>query len=101
MLNSAASDEILESAPYKLRRTNSETLRAQYINTKELRCVVRSVSAMRAPILRFRLNLFFVGCRVCVGTWNTGGRAPPEDLDIAEWLGTGGDAEPADIYVLG
>ncbi|PAN32612.1 hypothetical protein PAHAL_5G499800 [Panicum hallii] len=68
-------DEILESAPYKLRRTNSETLRAQYINTKEL--------------------------RVCVGTWNAGGRAPPEDLDIAEWLGTGGDAEPADIYVLG
>ncbi|XP_039846224.1 type IV inositol polyphosphate 5-phosphatase 3-like isoform X3 [Panicum virgatum] len=68
-------DEILESAPYKLRRTNSETLRAQYINTKEL--------------------------RVCVGTWNAGGRAPPEDLDIAEWLGTASGAEPADIYVLG
>jgi hypothetical protein len=46
-------DEILESAPYKLRRTNSETLRAQYINTKELRCVVRSVSATRPRILRF------------------------------------------------
>ncbi|RCV24980.1 hypothetical protein SETIT_5G129900v2 [Setaria italica] len=68
-------DESLESAPYKLRRRNSETLRAQYINTKEL--------------------------RVCVGTWNAGGKAPPEDLDISEWLGTGGDAEPADIYVLG
>ncbi|CAO2199293.1 unnamed protein product [Urochloa humidicola] len=67
-------DETLEGAPYKLRRRNSETLRAQYINTKEL--------------------------RVCVGTWNAGGKAPPEDLDIAEWLGTG-DAEPADIYVLG
>ncbi|WVZ72583.1 hypothetical protein U9M48_021016 [Paspalum notatum var. saurae] len=68
-------EENLESAPYKLRRRNSETLRAQYINTKEL--------------------------RVCVGTWNAGGKAPPGDLDIAEWLGTGGDAEPADIYVLG
>lgn len=68
-------DDSLESAPYKLRRRNSETLRAQYINTKEL--------------------------RVCVGTWNAGGKAPPNDLDIAEWLGTGGDAEPADIYVLG
>ncbi|OEL36451.1 Type IV inositol polyphosphate 5-phosphatase 3 [Dichanthelium oligosanthes] len=68
-------DESLESAPYKLRRRNSETLRAQYINTKEL--------------------------RICVGTWNAGGKAPPEDLDIDEWLGTGGDAEPADIYVLG
>lgn len=40
VLNSAASDESLESAPYKLRRRNSETLRAQYINTKELRFVV-------------------------------------------------------------
>ncbi|KAL6848050.1 hypothetical protein ACP4OV_022178 [Aristida adscensionis] len=72
-----ASDENLESAPYRLRRRNSETLRAQYINTKEL--------------------------RICVGTWNAGGKAPPADLDIAEWLGTGddGDGEPADIYVLG
>ncbi|CAO2193955.1 unnamed protein product [Urochloa humidicola] len=68
-------DETLEGAPYKLRRRNSETLRAQYINTKEL--------------------------RVCVGTWNAGGKAPPEDLDIADWLGTGGGGEPADIYVLG
>nr|CAB3475979.1 unnamed protein product [Digitaria exilis] len=68
-------DESLESAPYKLRRRNSETLRAQYINTKEL--------------------------RVCVGTWNAGGTAPPDDLDIADWLGTAGDAEPADVYVLG
>ncbi|KAF8705778.1 hypothetical protein HU200_030982 [Digitaria exilis] len=68
-------DESLESAPYKLRRRNSETLRAQYINTKEL--------------------------RVCVGTWNAGGKAPPDDLDIADWLGTAGDAEPADVYVLG
>ncbi|TVU21482.1 hypothetical protein EJB05_31118 [Eragrostis curvula] len=67
-----ASDENLESAPYKLRRRNSETLRAQYIDTKEL--------------------------RVCVGTWNAGGKPPPSDLDITEWLGTG---EPADIYVLG
>ncbi|KAL6627305.1 hypothetical protein ACP70R_031031 [Stipagrostis hirtigluma subsp. patula] len=70
-----ASDENPESAPYRLRRRNSETLRAQYINTKEL--------------------------RVCVGTWNAGGKAPPSDLDIAEWLGTGGEGEPADIYVLG
>ena len=56
---------------------------------------------MRARLLRFqRLNLSG-GCRVCVGTWNAGGRAPPEDLDIAEWLGTASGAEPADIYVLG
>ncbi|KAL5227253.1 hypothetical protein ABZP36_015518 [Zizania latifolia] len=67
-------DENVEGgAPYKLRRRNSETLRAQYIDSKEL--------------------------RICIGTWNAAGRVPPEDLDIGEWLGAGG--EPADIYVLG
>ncbi|KAF7812460.1 type IV inositol polyphosphate 5-phosphatase 3-like isoform X1 [Senna tora] len=56
----------------RLRRQKSSTFRAQYINTKEI--------------------------RVCVGTWNVGGRLPPEDLDIDDWLGID---EPADIYVLG
>lgn len=56
----------------KLRKQKSSTYRSQYINTKEL--------------------------RVCVGTWNVGGRLPPDDLDIDEWLGIN---EPADIYVLG
>ncbi|KAJ1424964.1 Inositol polyphosphate-related phosphatase [Sesbania bispinosa] len=32
------------------------------------------------------------------GTWNVGGKLPPDDLDIDEWLGIN---EPADIYVLG
>ncbi|PKA61153.1 Type I inositol 1,4,5-trisphosphate 5-phosphatase 1 [Apostasia shenzhenica] len=58
--------------PYKVRRRKSETLRAQYINTKEL--------------------------RICVGSWNVGGKLPPDDLDIKEWLDM---EEPADIYVLG
>ncbi|XP_043718046.1 type IV inositol polyphosphate 5-phosphatase 3 isoform X2 [Telopea speciosissima] len=52
----------------KRRRRNSETLRAQYINTKEL--------------------------RISVGTWNVGGKFPPDDLDISEWLEMD---EPADI----
>ncbi|XP_022133796.1 type IV inositol polyphosphate 5-phosphatase 3 isoform X2 [Momordica charantia] len=56
----------------RLRRRNSETFRTQYINTKEL--------------------------RICVGTWNVGGKLPPEDLDIDGWIDT---SEPADIYVLG
>ncbi|OWM85028.1 type IV inositol polyphosphate 5-phosphatase 3 isoform X2 [Punica granatum] len=55
-----------------LRRRKSETFRAQYINTKEL--------------------------KICVGTWNVGGKLPPDDLVIDDWLGI---AEPADIYVLG
>ncbi|XP_048562177.1 type IV inositol polyphosphate 5-phosphatase 3-like [Triticum urartu] len=67
-------EESLDAAPYKLRRRNSETMRAQYISTKEL--------------------------RICIGTYNAAGIEPPEGLDIAEWLGTTG-GEQADMYVLG
>ncbi|KAK7277379.1 hypothetical protein RIF29_18530 [Crotalaria pallida] len=55
-----------------LRRQKSSTYRSQYINSKEL--------------------------KICVGTWNVGGKLPPDDLDIDDWLGVN---EPADIYVLG
>ncbi|XP_020242212.1 type IV inositol polyphosphate 5-phosphatase 3-like [Asparagus officinalis] len=58
--------------PYGCRRRKSETLRAHYIDTKEL--------------------------RICAGTWNVGGKLPPDDLDIEDWLDL---EEPADIYVLG
>ncbi|XAR62239.1 Inositol-polyphosphate 5-phosphatase [Bertholletia excelsa] len=61
-----------EDALPRLRRRNSETFRAQYINTKEI--------------------------RVRVGTWNVGGKLPPDDIDIGGWLDIN---EPADIYVLG
>ncbi|XP_077245801.1 type I inositol polyphosphate 5-phosphatase 1-like isoform X2 [Tasmannia lanceolata] len=61
-----------EDFPFKSRRRNSETLRAQYIDSKEI--------------------------RIRVGTWNVGGRLPPDDLDINDWLDI---EEPADIYVLG
>ncbi|KAF0924286.1 hypothetical protein E2562_009988 [Oryza meyeriana var. granulata] len=64
-------DEI-KSMPYRLRRRKSETLRAQYIDIREI--------------------------RICVGTWNVGGKFPPSDLDIQEWLDK---EEQADIYVLG
>ncbi|CAN1268083.1 Type IV inositol polyphosphate 5-phosphatase 3, partial [Linum perenne] len=36
--------------------------------------------------------------RVRVATWNVGGKIPPDDLDIDDWVDT---LEPADIYVLG
>ncbi|KAG5098048.1 hypothetical protein JHK82_047902 [Glycine max] len=55
----------------RLRRQKSVTSSSQYINKKEL--------------------------RVCVGTWNVGGKLPPDDLDIDDWLGIN---ELADIYVL-
>uniref|UniRef100_A0A7N0TNN0 Inositol polyphosphate-related phosphatase domain-containing protein n=2 Tax=Kalanchoe fedtschenkoi TaxID=63787 RepID=A0A7N0TNN0_KALFE len=54
------------------RRRNSETFRTQYINAKEL--------------------------KVCVGTWNIGGKVPPDDLDVDDWIDI---REPADIYVFG
>ncbi|XP_062231989.1 type I inositol polyphosphate 5-phosphatase 1-like [Phragmites australis] len=62
----------MKDVTYKLRRHKSETLRVQYIDVREL--------------------------RICVGTWNVGGRFPPSDLDIQGWLDM---EEPADIYVLG
>ncbi|XP_020595234.1 type IV inositol polyphosphate 5-phosphatase 3-like [Phalaenopsis equestris] len=65
-------DEEQEGAYCILRRRNSETLRAQYIDAKDI--------------------------RICVGTWNVGGKVPHDDLDIDEWLNTN---EPADMYVLG
>ncbi|GLU16475.1 hypothetical protein SLE2022_329080 [Rubroshorea leprosula] len=66
-----AQPDSIESLP-RLRRRKSETFRAQYINTKEV--------------------------RVCVGTWNVGGEVPPDDLDIDDWIDIN---EPADIYVIG
>uniref|UniRef100_A0A0D6QT90 Inositol polyphosphate-related phosphatase domain-containing protein n=1 Tax=Araucaria cunninghamii TaxID=56994 RepID=A0A0D6QT90_ARACU len=56
----------------RLTRGKSVTMRAQYIETKEI--------------------------KILVGSWNVGGRLPPDDLDIEEWLGTN---DPADMYVLG
>ncbi|WJX66299.1 Type I inositol 1,4,5-trisphosphate 5-phosphatase, variant 2 [Trifolium repens] len=66
-----APSELNDFVP-RLRKQKSSTYRSQYINTKEL--------------------------RVCAATWNVGGKLPPDDLDIDEWLGVN---EPADIYVLG
>ncbi|CAA0838099.1 Type I inositol 1-4-5-trisphosphate 5-phosphatase 2 [Striga hermonthica] len=54
------------------RRGKSETLRLQYINTKDV--------------------------RVTIGTWNVAGRLPDDDLEIDEWLCL---QEPADIYIIG
>ncbi|XP_057773493.1 LOW QUALITY PROTEIN: type I inositol polyphosphate 5-phosphatase 2 [Salvia miltiorrhiza] len=56
----------------KHRRGKSETLRLQYINTKDV--------------------------RVNIGTWNVAGRIPDDDLDIDEWLCM---QEPADMYIFG
>ncbi|XP_040951229.1 type IV inositol polyphosphate 5-phosphatase 3 isoform X14 [Gossypium hirsutum] len=70
----------------RLRRRNSETFRAQYISTKELRFVAETI------FFPFLIN------RICVCTWNVGGTVPPDDLDIDDWIDIN---EPADIYVFG
>ncbi|KAI4369954.1 hypothetical protein MLD38_018345 [Melastoma candidum] len=62
----------LEGSRFKHRRGKSETVRAQYISTKDV--------------------------RVTVATWNVAGRAPLEDIDIDDWLSTD---QPADMYVIG
>lgn len=54
------------------KRGISETLRVQYIKTKDV--------------------------RVTIGTWNVAGRSPSEGLDIDDWLCM---EEPADIYIIG
>uniref|UniRef100_A0A7C9CZH4 Inositol polyphosphate-related phosphatase domain-containing protein n=1 Tax=Opuntia streptacantha TaxID=393608 RepID=A0A7C9CZH4_OPUST len=61
-----------ERCQLRHRRGISETPRCQYINKKEV--------------------------RVTIGTWNVGGRAPCDGLEIDDWLGV---KEPADIYILG
>ncbi|KAE8735050.1 Type I inositol 1,4,5-trisphosphate 5-phosphatase 1 [Hibiscus syriacus] len=57
---------------FRRRRPKSETFRAQYIDSKDI--------------------------RIGVGTWNVGGKAPPDDLDIDDWIDMN---DPADIYVFG
>ncbi|KAF8051947.1 hypothetical protein N665_1641s0011 [Sinapis alba] len=56
----------------KHRRGKSETLRAQYINTKDI--------------------------KVTVASWNVAGKRPSDDLDIDDWLTTD---NPSDIYIIG
>ncbi|XP_062011848.1 type I inositol polyphosphate 5-phosphatase 2-like [Rosa rugosa] len=54
------------------RRGKSETTRAQYINTKDV--------------------------RLTISTWNVAGRVPDENLDIDDWISS---EEPSDIYIFG
>ncbi|XP_062180848.1 type I inositol polyphosphate 5-phosphatase 8-like [Phragmites australis] len=39
--------------------------------------------------------------RIFVGTWNVGGRAPHQGLDLSDWLIDGPSSSSAHIYVLG
>ncbi|KAF9625879.1 hypothetical protein IFM89_027656 [Coptis chinensis] len=69
---SQASGISLKGHLLRKKRRNSETLRVQYIDTKDV--------------------------RVMIGTWNVAGRPPGENLEIDGWLCL---EEPADMYILG
>ncbi|KAK9134402.1 hypothetical protein Syun_013732 [Stephania yunnanensis] len=113
---------VLSETLPRMRRQKSETIRAQYIKTKDIRHVdsshmfclntlVLSLSQVEW-LLKTGYNAYLLGCssvifinlhifgvsRICVGTWNVGGRVPPEDLEIDDWLDVD---EPADMYVIG
>ncbi|XP_021765703.1 type I inositol polyphosphate 5-phosphatase 2-like [Chenopodium quinoa] len=76
---SMSTDQITDKLPterasqLRHRRGISETLRVEYMKTKDV--------------------------RVTIGTWNVAGRSPSDDgLDIDDWLCM---EEPADIYIIG
>ncbi|XP_010677295.2 type I inositol polyphosphate 5-phosphatase 2 isoform X1 [Beta vulgaris subsp. vulgaris] len=76
-IQSACTNQISDKAcergnQLRHRRGLSETLRVEYIKTKEV--------------------------RVTIGTWNVAGRPPSQGLDIDDWLCM---EEPADIYIIG
>ncbi|OIW10873.1 hypothetical protein TanjilG_27819 [Lupinus angustifolius] len=72
MFSSKTSDATCKAFKIRHRRGKSETLRAQYINKKEV--------------------------RVAIGTWNVAGKHPHEDLEIDEWICA---EDQADIFILG
>ncbi|KAE8791653.1 hypothetical protein D1007_33916 [Hordeum vulgare] len=81
----------------------SETMRAQYISTKELRygrIARHDGGAFSGSRGSWHGDELLGSRRICIGTYNAAGIEPPEGLDIAEWLGTTG-GEQADMYVLG
>ena len=88
------------------RRGKSETLRVQYINTKDVRFgflpgfyafATLLENLLTVVLTRITWGTWFV-CRVTIGTWNVAGKSPVEDLDIDDWLCT---VEPADMYIIG
>lgn len=93
----------------RLRRRKSETFRAQYINTKDIKYVNISYSWKFSLqyylttkwdlwFLMFSLTLLLCWCRICAATWNVGGKIPPDNLDLEGLLDVN---DPADIYVIG
>ncbi|XP_027334961.1 type I inositol polyphosphate 5-phosphatase 2-like isoform X1 [Abrus precatorius] len=96
---SQTSDASCKGYKMRHRRGKSETLRVQYINTKEVRSggnlVMNHIIILMILMICIIKWLF---CRVTIGTWNVAGRLPPKDLEIEGWLCT---EEPADIYIIG
>jgi hypothetical protein len=65
--------------------------------TRECRKHILFVVISHKPLIYLDSVVYF-SLRVCVGTWNVGGKLPPNDFEIDDWLDIN---HPADIYVLG
>ncbi|KAF8411586.1 hypothetical protein HHK36_004142 [Tetracentron sinense] len=70
----------------RFRRRKSETFRAQYIINKELRHVAAATWYQVTLVTHLTNSAFSGGPRICLGTWNVGGKLPPDDLDIKDCL---------------
>ncbi|KAL6600487.1 hypothetical protein ACP70R_045287 [Stipagrostis hirtigluma subsp. patula] len=83
----------------RLQRRKSETIRVNYISSKDVRFgfydFIHNVGVSSILCLQM---IRMVATRVMIGTWNVAGRTSSEDIDLDQWLCT---QEPADIYVLG
>ncbi|KAL6639802.1 hypothetical protein ACP70R_022624 [Stipagrostis hirtigluma subsp. patula] len=83
----------------RLQRRKSETIRVNYISSKDVRFgfydFIHNVGVSSISCLQM---IRMVATRVMIGTWNVAGRTSSEDIDLDQWLCT---QEPADIYVLG
>ncbi|XP_062024492.1 uncharacterized protein LOC133740551 [Rosa rugosa] len=71
IVDSSISWHHADTSKLRHRRGKSETTRAQYINTKDV--------------------------RLTISTWNVAGRVPDENLDIDDWISS---EEPSDIYMF-
>lgn len=96
------------------RRRKSETFRAQYINAKEIKYATSHIYWSHKVFGSNMVTMYYVIClvfysdtlvfaitcdiRIRAGTWNVGGKLPPDHLEIEDWLNI---SDPADMYVIG
>lgn len=65
-------------------------------------CPLSNFNCYRTLVLLSALSFLSCFCdfrnSIFVATWNVGGRSPPQNMNLDDWLHA---SPPADIYVLG